>query len=76
MFQTAEHINFRTLEDGLPAFATLILIPLTLSITQGLLWGFVLHTLLYALSGRARELSVTVWVLAAVSVGLLILEHA
>jgi AGZA family xanthine/uracil permease-like MFS transporter len=75
MFQTAGQISFRDVEDALPAFATLILIPLTLSITQGLLWGFLLHALLYALSGRARELSGMVWILAAVSVILLVLEH-
>lgn len=75
MFQTVQHIDFQKLEDGIPAFMTLILIPLTLSITQGLLWGFVLHVLLYALARRARELSLTVWCLGGVSAGLLILEQ-
>ena len=36
-------ISFDRLEVAVPAFATLILIPLTFSITQGILWGFVLH---------------------------------
>ena len=75
MFQTVQHVEFARLEDGLPAFVTLILIPLTMSITQGLLWGFTLHALLYVLAGRARELSPTVWSIATVSVGLLVLEQ-
>ena len=75
MFQTVQFIDFDRLEDGLPAFATLIMIPLTLSITQGLLWGFVLHTLLHVLSGRARELPSSVWLISTLSAGLLVLEQ-
>lgn len=75
MFQTVQHVRFDRLEDGLPAFVTLVLIPLTLSITQGLLWGFVLHALLHVLSGRGRELSTTVWVLAGLAVVLLGIEN-
>ena len=60
----------------MPAFATLVLIPLTFSITQGILWGFILHAALHVVAGRAREISVAVWALAAVSVALLVLEHS
>jgi AGZA family xanthine/uracil permease-like MFS transporter len=61
---------------AVPAFATLILIPLTFSITQGILWGFVLHALLHQLVGRGREVPLGAWALAAVSAALLALEHA
>lgn len=76
MFQTVSRIEFAELEVGVPAFATLVLIPLTFSITQGILWGFILHAGLHALTGRAREVGTMVWALALVSVGLLVLEHA
>jgi adenine/guanine/hypoxanthine permease len=76
MFQTVAQVEFERLEVGVPAFATLVLIPLTFSITQGILWGFILHAALHALAGRAREVSAMVWALALVSVGLLVLEHA
>jgi len=68
-------VNFSTTEDSLPAFVTIVLIPLTLSITQGILWGFVLHALLYAAVGRIREVTAMSWVLAAISAGLLVLAH-
>jgi AGZA family xanthine/uracil permease-like MFS transporter len=58
-----------------PAFATLILIPLTFSITQGILWGFILHAALHAVAGKAREVSAAAWGLAAVSIALLVIEH-
>jgi AGZA family xanthine/uracil permease-like MFS transporter len=75
MFQSITTIAFPSLEDGLPAFVTIVLIPLTLSITQGILWGFLLHALLYAVAGRWREVSVTLWVLSVLSAGLLLLGH-
>jgi len=74
MFQMVGSLDFRTLEDSLPAFVTIVLIPLTLSITQGILWGFVLHAVLYVATGRRRELNPTLWALAIISVGLLSLE--
>jgi AGZA family xanthine/uracil permease-like MFS transporter len=74
MFQTVGTIDFARIEDGLPAFVTIVLIPLTFSITQGILWGFILHAVLYAIAGRARHVSPTLWALAALAVGLLILE--
>jgi len=75
MFQMMASIDFLSPEDALPAFLTLVLIPLTFSITQGILWGFILHVMLYTLSGRAREIPLTLWCIAALSVGLLLLER-
>jgi adenine/guanine/hypoxanthine permease len=75
MFQTVAEIDFATIEDSLPAFVTLVLIPLTFSITQGILWGFILHALLYTIAGRARQVPATAWALAVVSVLLLFLER-
>lgn len=76
MFQAVLRVAFERVEVALPAFATLVLIPLTFSITQGILWGFILHAALHALVGRAKEVDLAMWLLAAVSVGLLVLEHA
>jgi AGZA family xanthine/uracil permease-like MFS transporter len=75
MFQSIAKIDFVSLEDSLPAYVTIVLIPLTLSITQGILWGFVLHTVLYAVAGRAHDVSVTLWLLSILSAGLLVLGH-
>jgi AGZA family xanthine/uracil permease-like MFS transporter len=75
MFQVVTGIDFERLEIAVPAFATLILIPLTFSITQGILWGFILHVALHLIAGRPRDLSKTVIALAVVSILLLVLEH-
>jgi AGZA family xanthine/uracil permease-like MFS transporter len=74
MFQTIGGIDFSRVEEGLPAFVTLTMIPLTFSITQGILWGFILHALLFTVSGRRREVKPALWALAAISVVLLVIE--
>lgn len=76
MFRSVTRIDFTNIEDALPAFLTIALIPLTFSITQGILWGFVSHASLYALCGRRREVSAATWLTAALCAGLLILDHA
>lgn len=75
MFRSAASLTLEKLEDLVPAFLTIALIPLTFSITQGILWGFVAHAVLYALAGRAREVDRATWVMAAVSVALLVVER-
>jgi AGZA family xanthine/uracil permease-like MFS transporter len=75
MFQVVAGVDFERLEIAVPAFATLILIPLTFSITQGILWGFILHVALHVIAGRTREMSWTVVALALVAIFLLVLEH-
>ncbi len=76
MFQAVTRVSWERLEEALPAFVAVVLIPLTFSITQGILWGFVMHAALHALVGRAREVSPVLWGLAVVAGALLVLEHA
>lgn len=76
MFKSVAQINFIKIEEGLPAFLTIILIPLTFSITQGILWGFIAHVGLYLVVGRRKEIHPVMYVLALVAVGLLVLEHS
>lgn len=75
MFGNVGKISYEKIEVGLPAFLTIILIPLTFSITQGILWGFVSHVGLYLMVGRRREIHPVMYALAAISVGLLLLEN-
>ncbi len=75
MFKSVAQINFSKVEEGVPAFLTLILIPLTFSITQGILWGFISHVGFYLMVGRRRDIHPVMYALALVSIGLLVLER-
>jgi AGZA family xanthine/uracil permease-like MFS transporter len=76
MFKSVAQIKFAKIEEGLPAFLTIILIPLTFSITQGILWGFIAHVGLYLIVGRRKEIHPVMYVLALIAIGLLVLEHS
>src|SRR5215213_1787718 len=75
MFSSVAALDFSRIEDALPAFLTIVLIPLTFSITQGILWGFIAHAGLYTIAGRAREVGAVMYALASISIGLLLLER-
>jgi AGZA family xanthine/uracil permease-like MFS transporter len=75
MFQTVLTLDFTRIEDALPPFVAIVLIPLTFSITQGVLWGLLLHVVLYVAVGRRREVPITLWALGVLSALLLVLEY-
>lgn len=75
MFKSIGALRFERLEDLIPAFLTIVLIPLTFSITQGILWGFISHTVLYAITGKARQVKPMMYGLAVLSVILIAFEH-
>jgi len=75
MFRAVREISFEHLEDTIPAFVTIVLIPLTFSITAGILWGFISHVVMYLIAGRWRDVSGVMYVLGLLAAGLVILEH-
>jgi AGZA family xanthine/uracil permease-like MFS transporter len=75
MFRSIAAAPFTRTEDAIPAFLTAAMIPLTFSITQGMIWGFVSHVGLYAIAGRRREISPAMLGLAALAAGLLVVEQ-
>ena len=57
MFQTVKNIDFSKIEEGLPAFVTLMGIPLTFSIANGIGFGFITYTILKLVLGKFRDLN-------------------
>ena len=51
-------INWGRLDDALPAFLALVLIPFSYSITQGIIWGFLTWTVVKLAVGQSREVPV------------------
>ncbi len=50
-------VNWSQLDDAVPAFLSLILIPFTYSITQGIIWGFLSWTIIKLAVGKKIEVS-------------------
>jgi AGZA family xanthine/uracil permease-like MFS transporter len=65
MMQQVAELDWRNLEDSIPAYLTIVLMPLTYSITNGIGAGFVLYALIKLVRGKAREVHPLMWVVAA-----------
>jgi adenine/guanine/hypoxanthine permease len=63
MMATASEIAWTDPEVSIPAFLTMMTIPLTFSIANGLAFGFVAYTVLKVLRGKFREVNWFVYVL-------------
>lgn len=68
MISAVKTIDWEDLTEGIPAFLTILAMPLTFSIANGLALGFIFYPLLKVLTGRGREASPLVYVLAALFV--------
>ncbi len=75
MFRNIAELKFTQMEELIPAFLTVVLIPLTFSITQGILWGLASYVLLFVLVGRKKEIQPVLYAIAFLSVGLLVIEN-
>jgi AGZA family xanthine/uracil permease-like MFS transporter len=65
MMTTAAEIEWTDTAIAIPAFLTMIAIPLTFSIANGLAFGFIAYTVLKVLTGRFREVNWMVYALTA-----------
>lgn len=68
MMDSTRHIDWDHVGDALPSFLVMITMPLTFSITHAIGAGFVTFVSWRVLTGRAREVSVFLWIVAALFV--------
>ena len=64
MMSEVGKINFVDFSDGLPAFLTIIMMPLTGSIANGFAFGFVSYVFMKTAVGKYREISWIMWLVS------------
>ncbi|TFC92759.1 NCS2 family permease [Cryobacterium breve] len=65
MVSQIRFVDFSEFSSVLPVFLTIIVMPLTYSIANGIGAGFIAWVLVRSFSGKAREISPLLWVVAA-----------
>ncbi|HJB65647.1 MAG TPA: NCS2 family permease [Candidatus Mailhella merdavium] len=65
MIQEVRNIDFSNMAEALPAFLTIITMPLTCSIATGFGMGFISYVIIRACIGRAKDVSLTMWIVSA-----------
>lgn len=64
MLSPIKEIELDDFSESVPAFLTIILMPLCYSISDGILIGMIAYVLINALCGKFKKISVTMWILA------------
>lgn len=65
MMASITKINFSDLTDAIPCFITMITMPFTVSISEGIVLGLLSFVVIKVCTGHHKELSVVMYVLAA-----------
>ena len=65
MMPSVKAIHWEDYCKAIPAFVTIIMMPLAYSISDGILLGVISYVLCHAVAGKFKEISVTMWILAA-----------
>ena len=66
MLSSVTGIRWSDMGEAIPAFLTIFLIPLSYSIAAGLSIGMITYPIIKSMQGKAHEVPVVTWVLAAV----------
>jgi AGZA family xanthine/uracil permease-like MFS transporter len=66
MLNSITKVDFNDLTEAFPAFVTAIVIALTWRVSDGLALGWLVYILMKVVIGKARQLTVTVWVVGAI----------
>lgn len=73
MIQPVVKIKWNELDEAIPAFIAMILIPFTYSITQGIMWGFLSYTVIKVATGKWNEVGLTLWIIDAAAIAAVVI---
>ncbi|MCF0238638.1 MAG: NCS2 family permease [Sphaerochaetaceae bacterium] len=74
MITPVKDIDFDDMSEGIPAFLTLIFMVCAYSISDGIMFGILFYVILKAVTGKAKEIQVTTWIVFALFVAKIIVS--
>lgn len=75
MMSPISKIDFDDFTEAIPAFLTIIMMPLAYSIADGIIFGMVSYVFLNLFAGKSKKISVIMYILAIVFIAKFALEH-
>ena len=67
MISAITNVQWDDLTESAPVVVTAVMMPLTYSIAEGIALGFLTYAAVKLVSGKAREVSVSVYIIAALA---------
>lgn len=68
MAAPVKEIDWEDYSEAIPAFVTMLLMPLAYSISDGIMLGMISYVVINALTGKFKKVSVTMWILTVLFV--------
>lgn len=65
MMRSVSFINWEDMSEAIPAFLTIIIMPLTVSITEGIAFGFISYSLLKVVTGKGKNVHWIIYLFSA-----------
>ena len=66
MMEPILKINLGDYTEAIPAFLTILMMPIAYSIAEGIVFGMLSYTFLKLFTGRAKEVSIVMYVLSLI----------
>jgi len=71
MMSPVKEIDLSDFTEAIPAFLTIIMMPLAYSIAEGLIFGILSYIFLKALTGKIKDITIVTWIVGI----LFVLKH-
>ena len=65
MMKQVADIDWNNLEMGVPAFLTMVLMPFTFSIADGIAWGVISYVAIQVIVGKGKDVHMVMWTIFA-----------
>ncbi len=65
MLAPVKDLDLSDYTESIPAFLTMIMMPLTYSIAEGLVFGILSYIFLKAITGKVKDISIVTWIVGA-----------
>ncbi|MEA3505521.1 MAG: NCS2 family permease [Bacteroidota bacterium] len=69
MMSPIKKIDLTDFTEAIPAFLTILIMPLTYSIAEGIVFGMLSYVILKVLTGKRKEISIVMFVIAILFIG-------
>ena len=63
MMSQAGEIEYKDPTEGIPAFITMIMMPFTYSVAEGIVYGILAYVILKTVKGKFKDIPVITWIL-------------
>ena len=68
MMEPIKKVDLKDFTEAIPAFLTIIMMPISYSISEGIVFGMLSYTILKTLTGKAKDVSIVMYVLSLIFV--------